>query len=113
MPSRPTTTPTAICSSNIGNATRFGNAYADMLTGTLNGYQETSFNRINDIAYNTYEGFVQDSWKVSRRLTLELGIRMTHFHALGRPRRIRILDLRLLQVQLELHAHPVLRIPVE
>ena len=42
-----------------------GNAYADLVTGTLNSYNETSFNRINDIAYSTYEGFVQDSWKVS------------------------------------------------
>ena len=36
------------------------------------GTTKASFNRINDIAYNTYEGFVQDSWKVTRRLTLEL-----------------------------------------
>src|SRR5215831_2475451 len=50
-----------------------------MLLGNLNSYTETSFNRINDIFYNTYEGFVQDSWKVNRRLTLELGIRITHF----------------------------------
>ena len=49
-----------------------------MLTGTLNGYNEASFNRINDIAYSTYEGFVQDSWKVSRRLTMEQ-VRLTHF----------------------------------
>ena len=62
-----------------------GNAYADLLTGNLNGYQETNFNRINDIAYNTYEGFVQDSWKVSRRLTLELGLRADALPALGRP----------------------------
>ena len=54
---------------DVGNSNSLGNAYADLLTGTLNGYQETSFNRINDISYNTYEGFVQDSWKVSRRLT--------------------------------------------
>ena len=26
------------------------------------------FNRVNDISYDTYEGFVQDSWKVNRRL---------------------------------------------
>ena len=57
----------------------YGNAYADMLTGNMSQYQETNFNRINDISYNTYEGFVQDSWKVTPRLTLEMGLRMTHF----------------------------------
>ena len=64
---------------NINNPNSLGNAYADMLTGILNSYTETSFNRINDIAYNTYEGFVQDSWKVTRRLSVEAGIRITHF----------------------------------
>jgi hypothetical protein len=64
---------------NNGNPNSLGNAYADMVTGILNSYTETSFNRINDISYDTFEGFVQDSWKVSKRLTLELGIRITHF----------------------------------
>jgi hypothetical protein len=64
---------------NSSNPNTTGNEYADLLTGTLNGYNETSFNRINDISYSTYEGFVQDSWKATRRLTLELGIRLTHF----------------------------------
>ncbi len=64
---------------DVGNSNSLGNAYADLLTGTLNGYQEQNFNRLNDISYNTYEGFVQDSWKVSRRLTVELGLRATHF----------------------------------
>jgi hypothetical protein len=57
----------------------YGNAYADMLTGNLSSYSEANFNRLNDISYNTYEGFLQDSWKVTRRLTVELGLRMTHF----------------------------------
>jgi hypothetical protein len=57
----------------------YGNAYADMLTGNISNYQETSFNRLNDISYNTYEGFIQDSWKATPRLTLDLGLRMTHF----------------------------------
>ncbi len=64
---------------NNNNPNSVGNPYADMLLGNLNSYTETSFNRINDIAYDTYEGFVQDSWKVNRRLTLELGLRVTHF----------------------------------
>jgi len=61
------------------NTNTYGNAYADMLTGNMSQYQETNFNRINDISYNTVEGFVQDSWKVLPRLTLDLGLRLTHF----------------------------------
>ncbi len=64
---------------NVSNSNTVGNPYADMLLGNLNSYTETSYNRVNDIFYNTYEGFVQDSWKVNRRLTLELGMRITHF----------------------------------
>jgi hypothetical protein len=62
------------------NATfTYGNAYADMLAGNMSSYSEANFNRINDISYNTYEGFIQDSWKLTPRITLELGLRMTHF----------------------------------
>ncbi|HEY3937304.1 MAG TPA: carboxypeptidase-like regulatory domain-containing protein [Bryobacteraceae bacterium] len=57
----------------------YGNAYADELTGNISSYTEANFNRINDISYNTYEGFIQDSWKVTPKLTVELGLRMTHF----------------------------------
>jgi Carboxypeptidase regulatory-like domain len=64
---------------NRSNPNTLGNEYADLLTGTLNSYTETNFNRVNDIGYTTFEGFLQDSWKVSKRLTLELGLRMTHF----------------------------------
>ncbi len=56
-----------------------GNAYADFAIGQVNSYGETSFNRINDISYQTLEFFGQDSWKVSKRLTLDYGLRLTHF----------------------------------
>jgi hypothetical protein len=61
------------------NSNSFGNEYADLLYGNLYSYTETSFNRVNDISYQTGEVFVQDSWKATRRLTLELGLRLTHF----------------------------------
>jgi hypothetical protein len=61
------------------NPNTFGNDFADLLTGNLSGYTESSFNRINDISYTTFEGFAQDSWKVNKRLTIELGLRITHF----------------------------------
>ncbi|HEY6988159.1 MAG TPA: carboxypeptidase-like regulatory domain-containing protein [Bryobacteraceae bacterium] len=56
-----------------------GNAYADMLSGNLSSFNQANFNRINDISYNTVEGFIQDSWKVTPRLTIDAGLRMTHF----------------------------------
>jgi hypothetical protein len=56
-----------------------GNSYADMLLGNMSSYNEANFNRINDISYNTYEGFIQDSWKMTPRFTLEFGVRLTHF----------------------------------
>jgi len=56
-----------------------GNVYGDMLIGNANSYNEVSFNRIADIGYDTVEGFIQDSWKVTRRLSAELGIRISHF----------------------------------
>ena len=56
-----------------------GSVYGDMLLGRFSGYQEQSFNRLNDIAYNQFEFFAQDSWKVNRRLTLEYGLRVSHF----------------------------------
>jgi hypothetical protein len=64
---------------SAGSAFSDGNEYADLLTGNLSQYQETNFNRINDIHYGTYEFFVQDSWKISKKLTLEAGIRFSHF----------------------------------
>lgn len=64
--------------SNWGSNTS-GSGYGDMLLGRVTQYNEQSFNRLNNIAYNTFEMFAQDSWKVNRRFTLEYGIRISHF----------------------------------
>ncbi len=56
-----------------------GNAYADMLEGNLSSVNQANFNRINDISYHTLEFFLQDSWKVTSRLTVDYGLRVTHF----------------------------------
>ncbi|HVU48417.1 MAG TPA: carboxypeptidase-like regulatory domain-containing protein [Terracidiphilus sp.] len=64
---------------SVGNQFSYGNEYADLLTGNLSNYTETNFNRINDINYGTTEFFVQDSWKATKKLTINYGIRFTHF----------------------------------
>ena len=63
-----------------GNNTKtYGNAYLDEITGNMSSYNESNFNRINDISYNTWEFFGQDSWKIRKNVTIELGLRLTHF----------------------------------
>lgn len=64
---------------SAGNQFSYGNEYADLLTGNLSNYTETNFNRVNDIHYGTTEFFGQDSWKMTRKLTVNYGIRFTHF----------------------------------
>jgi hypothetical protein len=55
-----------------------GNPYADLLTGYVGGYQEQNFNNLHNEAYNTIEFFAQDNWKVTRRLTVDYGLRFSH-----------------------------------
>jgi hypothetical protein len=59
-----------------GNTT--GNAYADLLTGRIGYYQETSTNIIIDQAQREFAFYAQDSWKATKRLTIELGARFYH-----------------------------------
>lgn len=62
-----------------GNST--GSAYADLLTGRVANYSEASFNRLNNIGSHIFEWFVQDDWKVNRRLSVNLGFRGSRFGA--------------------------------
>lgn len=55
-----------------------GNPYADLLLGRAAQYTEQNFNNLHNEAFNTTEFFGQDSWKIARRLTLELGLRVSH-----------------------------------
>jgi hypothetical protein len=63
--------------SNWGSGTS-GNAYADMLIGQTTQYSEQNFNVVPAFRYISTEFFGQDSWKVSRKLTLDLGLRLSH-----------------------------------
>ena len=55
-----------------------GNAYADMLTGTMAGYDEQNFDVVPAFRYMSAEFYATDSWKISRRLTLDYGLRVSH-----------------------------------
>jgi hypothetical protein len=56
-----------------------GNVYADMLTGIISGgYAESNFDPLVHMHFNTVSFYGQDSWKISRRFTLDYGLRIDH-----------------------------------
>ena len=63
-----------------GNTT--GNVFSDIQTGRgIADYTESTQNVVRDMAYNVLEFYVQDSWKVKPRLTLDFGVRASHLGA--------------------------------
>ena len=58
-----------------GNPNSTGNALADALLGRFRTYSEASADPLGFFRFSQYEAFAQDSYKVSSRLSLELGLR--------------------------------------
>ncbi len=54
------------------------NKTANFIMGIATGYSENNIAPIADLAYMSTAAFVDDSWKMSQHLTVELGLRMEH-----------------------------------
>jgi hypothetical protein len=63
--------------SNWGAQTS-GNAYADMLIGQTTNYTEQNFDVVPAFRFLSTAFYGTDSWKVSRKLTLDYGLRLEH-----------------------------------
>jgi hypothetical protein len=58
-----------------------GNGYANMLLGVINQYSEVT-NRIAwEIGHSEFDAYAQDAWHVTPRLTIDYGLRITHYPA--------------------------------
>ena len=55
-----------------------GNPTANFTMGILSSYSENNASPIADTAYQATAVFVADNWKATKRLTLELGLRLEH-----------------------------------
>jgi hypothetical protein len=61
------------------SAVSTGNSFADFLTGRIASYQQTSAIVKYYYRYKIFEPYFQDDWHVNKRLTLNLGVRVSLF----------------------------------
>jgi hypothetical protein len=66
-------------STNINNPFDSNFPFANAELGTYNSYQESRARPVQDIRGLDVEWYLQDTWKVTRRLTLNYGMRFAYF----------------------------------
>jgi hypothetical protein len=62
-----------------GNANSTGYAIADAALGNFSNYQEQNGDPTGYFRFSEYTGYLQDNWRVSKRFSVEIGLRYTHF----------------------------------
>jgi hypothetical protein len=62
--------------SDLANPNDSGYPYSNALLGTAFAYGADNKRQVNHSRYTTHEFFLQDTWKINRRLTLDYGLRV-------------------------------------
>lgn len=57
------------------NTNTTGNALADALLGNFRTYSEAQYDPAGHFRFQQYEAFVNDDWRINRRLSIQLGLR--------------------------------------
>jgi hypothetical protein len=56
-----------------------GYALADVIAGAFSTYTEAAADPVGFYRFNQHAGYIQESWRVSRRLNIDVGLRFEHF----------------------------------
>lgn len=64
--------------SNVNNPLDSGNGYANALLGNFQTYTEATNRLVPNPHFTELEGYVQDNWRATRRLTVDMGVRWYH-----------------------------------
>jgi hypothetical protein len=65
-------------STDSNNPLDTGNTFANAALGNFDSYSETSARLIQRIWFTDLEFYAQDNWRVNKRLTLDIGMRIYH-----------------------------------
>ncbi len=68
-----------LLSYSTNNPNTTGNPFADLLVGQIGSYQQTSAQPYFYDRYKIFEPFFQDDWRITKKLTLNLGLRWSFF----------------------------------
>jgi hypothetical protein len=63
---------------NSSNSRSTGDTFADALLGNFQQYTETSSDPVGHFRFTDYEAYVADTWKATRHLSLDFGVRYQH-----------------------------------
>ena len=58
-----------------GNANSTGDPFADALMGNFQTFTQQSADPVGHFRFNEMEGYAEDSWKMTRNFSVELGLR--------------------------------------
>jgi hypothetical protein len=63
---------------DTSNSNTTGDPFADALLGNFTSYAEWSADPIGHFRFNEFDAYVNDSWRLTSKLSLELGLRVEH-----------------------------------
>ena len=60
---------------NTNRPNSTGQTFGDMLLGNFRTYSEFAFDPVGKFRFQQYEAFIQDTWRVNKKLSLDIGLR--------------------------------------